>query len=543
MENIYVFGHRNPDTDSVCGAIALSYLKRQLGVRAIPAILSNINNETAYALNYFKVKTPMFLNDVKLRIKDVKYRKNYFISEDKSILDAYDLMVKENISKIPVTTSNGLFKGVVAMKDIAKYLILNEEENNLNTTYDYILKTIDGNTVLKFDEEIVGKSLVASYKSTTFIDNIKLDNSNILIVGDRHSIIEYAIKSKVKLLILTGDDVSTGIKEEHLNLAMKNKVNIIKTSLSTIETSQRINLANKLSSMDLNSKILCIEDNETLDNFINISNKTKYSYYPIVNKHNKCLGLIKQADVSTKKKKKVILVDHNSFQQSVEGIEEADILEIVDHHNLGSIGTSIPINFRNMPVGSSNTIIYQIYKENRIKIPKEIAGLMASGIISDTLILTSPTTTDLDVKSLEALSKIANIDYKVYGLNMLKAGASIDGKTKEELIYQDFKTYPFGNSKIGIGQVSTTDPDLFINDKEEYEELLNNIATNNDYSVLALFVTDILNNGSYMFYNDSAKDILSNGFNVANLKQAQFLKGIVSRKLQIIPAIMEQEKK
>ena len=180
MENIYVFGHRNPDTDSVCGAIALSYLKRQLGVRAIPAILSNINNETAYALNYFKVKTPMFLNDVKLRIKDVKYRKNYFISEDKSILDAYNLMVKENISKIPVTTSNSLFKGVVAMKDIAKYLILNEEENNLNTTYDYILKTIDGNTVLKFDEEIVGKSLVASYKSTTFIDNIKLDNNKIL---------------------------------------------------------------------------------------------------------------------------------------------------------------------------------------------------------------------------------------------------------------------------------------------------------------------------------------------------------------------------
>ena len=249
------------------------------------------------------------------------------------------------------------------------------------------------------------------------------------------------------------------------------------------------------------------------------------------------------ADISSKKRKKVILVDHNSYSQSVEGIEDADILEIVDHHNLGSIGTSMPINFRNMPVGSSNTIIYQIYKENNIKIPKEIAGLMASGIISDTLLLTSPTTTDLDRMALEYLSKHAGIDYKVYGLEMLKKGASIEGKTKEVLIYQDFKTYPFNDSKIGIGQLSTTDPDLFISETSEYQKLLNTISENNGYEVLALFVTDILNNGSYVFYNEKSKEILENGFNIKELKPVHFLKGVVSRKLQIIPAIMEQEKK
>ncbi len=539
MENIYVFGHRNPDTDSVCGAIALSYLKRQLGFRTIPAILSNINNETKYALDYFNVNTPMFLNDVKLKIKDVNYRKNYFIDENKSILEAYNKMIEEDISKIPVVSLKNTFVGVLAMKDIAKYLIINKD-NNLDTTYDNILKTINGTELLKFNDDIKGKTLVASYKSTTFMDNIKLDNNNILIVGDRHSIIEYAINSKIKLLILTGN---SDIKKKHLAIAKKNNVNIIRTNLSTIETAQKINLSNTISSMLTNKNILSIQETETLDNFISISNKTKYSYYPVVNKHNKCLGLLKMADIATKKRKKVILVDHNSYRQSVEGIEEADILEIVDHHNLGSIGTSMPINFRNMTVGSSNTIIYQIYKENNVKIPREIAGLMASGIISDTLLLTSPTTTDLDRITLDELAKIAEIDYKTYGLEMLKKGASIDGKTKEELIYQDFKTYPFNDSKIGIGQISTTDPELFIKDTNEYQDLLNNIAKNNGYQILAFFVTDILNNGSYVFYNEESKPILENGFNLKDLKPAQFLKGVVSRKLQIIPAIIEQEKK
>ena len=244
-----------------------------------------------------------------------------------------------------------------------------------------------------------------------------------------------------------------------------------------------------------------------------------------------------------KKKKKVILVDHNSYTQSIEGIEEANILEIVDHHNIGSIGTNSPINFRNMPVGSSNTIIYQMYKENNIKIPKQIAGIMASGIISDTLILKSPTTTELDKKALMELSKLAKINYNKYGIDLLKAGASIKGKTKEELLYQDFKIYPIGNKKIGIGQISTTDPSIFLKDKEEYETLLTSIAKNNEYASLTFFVNDILNDGSYIFFNTDSKYVLSNAFNLKKLEQGTFLKKIVSRKLQIVPVIMEQYEK
>ena len=479
------------------------------------------------------------INDVKLKIKDLNYSKNFFINENKSLLEAYNLMVSKKSSKIPVVGDSNNFIGVLGMKDIAKYLI-NYTNTSLNTTYDNILNTIEGEKKALYDNDIVGNVIVASYKSTTFIDNVNLDNSSILIVGDRHSIIEYAVNSSIKLLIISG---GVDIKKEHLKIAKQNKINIIKTKLSAIQTARMIELANKINSTEINKNILCVNELDNVTDFIDMANRTKFSYYPVVNKNNKCLGTVTLADTFEKKKKKVILVDHNSYTQSIEGIEEANILEIVDHHNIGSIGTNSPINFRNMPVGSSNTIIYQMYKENNIKIPKQIAGIMASGIISDTLILKSPTTTELDKKALMELSKLAKINYNKYGIDLLKAGASIKGKTKEELLYQDFKIYPIGNKKIGIGQISTTDPSIFLKDKEEYETLLTSIAKNNEYASLTFFVNDILNDGSYIFFNTDSKDVLSNAFNLKKLEQGTFLKKIVSRKLQIVPVIMEQYEK
>ena len=220
MEKIYVFGHRKPDTDSVGGAIALAYLKKQLGYNAIPVILSNINSETKYALDFFNLEEPMFLNDVKLKIKDLNYSKNFFINENKSLLEAYNLMVSKKSSKIPVVGDSNNFIGVLGMKDIAKYLI-NYTNTSLNTTYDNILNTIEGEKKALYDNDIVGNVIVASYKSTTFIDNVNLDNSSILIVGDRHSIIEYAVNSSIKLLIISG---GVDIKKEHLKIAKQNKI-------------------------------------------------------------------------------------------------------------------------------------------------------------------------------------------------------------------------------------------------------------------------------------------------------------------------------
>ena len=534
MEKVYVFGHRNPDTDSVTAAIALSHLKKELGVNAVPAVLSGINLETKYVLQYFGVKEPIFLNDVKIKVKDLNYTKNYSVTEQDSINDAYHKMNEAGISKIPMVDDHKKLLGIITMKDIAKEQF-NENIDLVDSTYDNILEAIDGKELLRFNEDIKGKLTVASYRSKTIISSVPLDTNSILMVGDRHSVIEYAITSGIKLLIVTGGHQ---IKEEHLKLAKEKKVNIIVTPYPTLIAARRINLANSVSTINYVKDILCISEYENVSDFMGIANKTRYSYYPVIDEDEKCKGILRMSDVSYDNRKNVILVDHNSYEQSAIGLEETNIIEIVDHHNIGSIGTNMPINFRNMPVGSTNTILYIMYHENNIKIPKEIAGLMLSGILSDTLILNSPTTTDIDRKAVQELAEIAGVDYQVYGLEMLKAGSSLKGKTKEEVLYTDYKNYPVGNYHIGLGQISTTNPDELLEEKEEYVDLLNQVADGEDYYFVALFVTDIIKKGSYVLYSKRAEDILRNVYKCEDLTQGTFLEGVVSRKKQILPGIM-----
>ena len=534
MEKVYIFGHRNPDTDSVTAAITLSYLKNKLGMNTIPAVLSSINLESKFALNYFNVPEPIFLNDVNIKLRDLKYTKNYTVKEKDSIYEAYFRMNKVGISKIPVVDKDKNMIGILSMKDIAKDQFA-FNYSYVDATYDNICEVIKGTEILRFDDDIEGELLVASYKSTTFMEEITLNKNNILIVGDRHSIIEYAVNSGVKLIVVIGNGK---MKEEHLKIAKKNKVNIIYTSYNTLETTKIFNLCNNVTSILNTEKILCVNENDDVNDFIKLANKTRYSYYPVLNKRGKCNGIIRFSDVGFRNKKNVILVDHNSYEQSAIGLEDANILEIIDHHNIGTIGTNMPISFRNMPVGSTNTIIYTLYKENRIDIPKNIAGLMLSGILSDTLILTSPTTTDIDRKAACELSKIAGVDYKVYGYDMIRAGSSLEGMTMEQVLYKDYKTYTINNAKIGLGQVITTDIKDVLDKKDEYIELLNKVCEHNDYLYVCLFVTDILKNGTYVLYSDRAKEPLQNGFNIDNIKQGIFLRNVVSRKKQILPVLM-----
>ena len=535
MDKIYVFGHRNPDTDSVCSAIALSNLKNELGMNTVPAILSDINNETKYALKYFNTDKPMFLNDVKLKIKDLDYRKDYFINEYESVYSGYQKMAESGTSKIPIVDENQKFLSVLSMKNIAKDQIEGNTEK-LRTSYDNIIKTISGQEVLKFDDKINGDLMIAGYKSSTFIESIVLTNDTILIVGDRHTIIEHAITNKVKLIILTGN---ANMKEEHYNLAIKNNVNIIRTSHTTFEVAKMINLCNYIYKISTTKDILCVNDNMPVTDFIDLANETKFSYYPVITADEKCLGIVRLSDVGKTKKKKIILVDHNTAKQSVEGIEEAEVIEIVDHHNLGNLGTAKPINFRNMTVGSTCTIVYLLYKENNIKIPKNIAGLLVSGICSDTLILKSPTTTSIDKKAVEELSEIAQIDYKEYALSMLKEGSSFSGKTKEEILYIDFKNYPIDDSKIGVAQVNTTNPDELLNEKEEFVNLMNNIAKESGYYLITLLITDILNNNSYILYTNGCEDVIKRTFNLKEVNEGTILKDVVSRKLQVVPQLLD----
>ncbi len=533
MEKTFVFGHQKPDTDTVTSAIVLSYLKNKLGMDCEPRILGNINNETKFVLNYFKVETPKYLNDVRLQIKDIDYEENCFLNEENSILDGYKYMNETKIGTIPVVNKKGKYVGAISMKDALGNLI-DGNLNKLDTSYDNLLSALNGKEILRFDKEIIGNILTAGYRSTTFKEKVNIDKESVLIVGDRHSIIEYAIENCASIIILTN---GVQMKEEHLQLAKKNQVDVISTDYDTLVASNLVVLSNFIKTK-METNIITVNENDALSEVLDLANKKKFSNYPILDNNGKCLGVFKISSANSKHPKKVILVDHNEKEQSVIGLDEADIIEIVDHHKIGNIGTSMPINFRNMPLGCTETILYLMYKENNIEVPKEIAGLMISGIISDTLLLTSPTTTDIDKQALETLSKIAGVDYKEYGMEMFKAGSSMKGKSISEIIHEDFKNFMVENQKFGIGQVSTMTTSEILNKKDEFIKELNEDAQDEGYIAIALFVTDILKNGSYIFFNEKSKEIFANSFGVENIEQGHFFEGLVSRKKQIVPKIM-----
>jgi manganese-dependent inorganic pyrophosphatase len=275
------------------------------------------------------------------------------------------------------------------------------------------------------------------------------------------------------------------------------------------------------------------------DDFIDIATKYGHTNYPIVDNKQKCVGMLRLIDQNNYEKCNVILVDHNQEIQSVDGIEEANILEVIDHHNLGTIGTSRPISFRAMPVGCTATIIYYIYKENNIKVPADIAGIMLSAILSDTLLLKSPTTTSQDMEVANALSKIAKVDLVKYGMAMFKAGTSINNMDYEDVIMQDFKNYKLDEGSIGISQVITLDIEEIIKDQDKYIAILDNLVKANTYQVALMFVTDIIKNGSYIFYNTAAKNTISNAYLLNNLEEGLFMPSVVSRKKQMLPDLMD----
>lgn len=535
MERIFIFGHQKPDTDSITSAISLSYLKNKLGMDTVPARLGEINSETEFVLKQFNVSAPILLNDVKLQIKDLNYHKDYYLNKNVSIKEGYQYMLDKGITGIPVVDDNKKFIGLVTVKTIVKDLI-DGNFNSLFTSYNNILKTLDGEEVLKFDEEIDGDILAASYRSTTFLNTVNLEKNHILIVGDRHSVIEYAVNSGVKLLIVVGNGE---VKDEHLELAKQNRVNIIRTNLDTFQATKLIGLSNYLSTVVPSDRPYTFEESVYYDDFVVKTSKLKHNNYPVISKRGICKGLIRITEINEKNRKKVILVDHNELEQSADGLEEAEIIEIVDHHKLGNISTKNPINFRNMSVGSTNTIIYQMYKENMIEIPKEIAGLMLSGILSDTLALTSPTTTELDKQVVNELSELLNIDYVRYALSMFKAGTSLKNKTVEEIVNTDIKDFTTEDNKFAVSQIFTLDIDSIFEHKQEYIDYINELAKYKEYDLVLLVITDIIRNGSYLLYTDSSKEIVADAFNFMELEQGYYLDGIVSRKKQIVPAIME----
>lgn len=536
MNKVYIFGHQSPDTDAVTSAISLSHLKNKLGMDTEPRVLGHINKETKYVLDKFGVKEPKYLNDVKLQLKDLDYHKGLFVDENKSIDYVYKFLTEKGVTGTPIVTDGNKYKGIITIKDIAKKLISNDFDK-IDSNYSNILETVSGEEVLKFDDEIKGNVLVASYDSDTFISNVNLNSNSILIVGDRQDIIKKAIDDNVKLIVVTGPEKIT---EENLKLAENNKVNVIKTNIDSFHTSKLICLSNKIGTLLVEDTSKIFRENDYYTDFVEATKKLKHNNYPILNNDAVCLGLIRITEIINKNNKKVMLVDHQEKEQSVIGLDEANILEIVDHHKIGNINTTNPINFRNMTVGSTNTIVYFMYKENNVEIPKEIAGIMLSGLLSDTLCLQSPTTTEIDKKVAEDLALIAGVDYKKYALDMFKAGTSLEGLTKEEVIKSDFKSFPIGDEKMAIGQVFTLDVDRIFDELDTYIEKLEEINNKEGYKFIIIAITDILKNGSYLIFTENAKSVLESIYKLDDIKQGYYVDGLVSRKKQILPAILSE---
>lgn len=538
-EKVYVFGHQKPDSDSVAASISAAYLMNQKykDYEFVPRILGKISKETNFILNKFNIETPEFLNDVKLKVKNIAYRKDFYIHEDNSIKDAYDFITEHSTSGVPIVDYELKVKSVITLKDIAKLLV--DLSTSLDTTMDNILKAINGKAVNKVDDLIVGNIFLTSYRSTTFREKEVLHTDDIVITGDRHSIIEQSVESKVKMIILTNGNY---MKEEHLALAIQNEINVIKTDLSIFEVMQLLKLSNSLKSYKGND-VVCLYENDFSERIEELEKKYNYTNLPVVDKDDKCLGLLRYNETFDINKVKVLLVDHNEKHQSVEGIDEADIIEIIDHHKLGNVSTDKPINLRCMTLGSTCTILYLMYKEQNIEIPKDIKGVMLSAILSDTLCLKSPTTTKTDEETVRELSKSLNINYEEYALEMFKEGSDLSDKDPEDIVTQDFKRFTMDDYLIGVGQVFVTGMDAIKEKQPFLKDALESVKKAGDFYATTLFVTDILTSTSYLYYTDSFKNILEKAFKIEELEQGYALKDIVSRKKQIIPKIMEVYKK
>lgn len=524
-----IFGHRSPDTDSVTSAISLSYLKNKLGMDTQPRVLGKLSKETKYILDYFGMTEPEFLDNVKIQLRDLDLEQVTSIKEDTSLYTSFKMMQDDLVKILPILDEKKHLLGVVTMKDIAMGIV-NKNVNRIDNSIESINNDLNGQILVKAQENIDGNIKIASLYHETIQG--RLTGDDVIITGDRYDIFVEAIKSRVKLIIVTGGQA---VPDEYLKSAKKNSVSIILVNQDTFTTAKLINQCNKTSSV-MNKNIIKFTDDEYLVDVKDEIEESKVRSFPVVDSENIFLGFVNRGHIINPQKKKVILVDHNEYEQSADGLRQAEIVQVVDHHRIGNISTPVPIDFRNAPVGCTCTIIYSMYKEHNIEIPREIAGMLISGIISDTLLFRSPTTTDTDKRAVEGLNEILNLDLEKYAMDVFKAGTSLEGFSIEEIFYRDFKQFEIDGHKIGVGQVFTLDIGEILDRKDEYLNFMEKAHEQNEFYLTLLVITDILKEGSYILYKSSKARLIERAFNVEE-EQGVFIKGLVSRKKQVVPNV------
>lgn len=522
--SILVFGHKNPDTDAIVSALTLTHLKQALGVDAKACALGELRKEAQFVLNYFGVDAPEVIKDVKPQVKDIAYEKIEGVRPELPLLRAYQLLDAEGKLSLPVIDANGRFVGIASMKDVVRGL-LNGDPRRIHTSVANILSILGGQVLVDTCQELNGRVLTISQQLETLKELIQQDD--ILVVGDRYDVIAYALEAhKLQAIIITG---GRPLPAELAERAKAEGVTVLSVSGDTYETTLMLQRCNYLSDVVNRQELLVFNENDSVEEAKEVMLNTTFRTYPVVNDKHELLGYITRQHLLKAKGKKVIMVDHNEYGQSADGLQQAEILEIVDHHKLGGITTPNPISFRNQVVGCTCTIIYQMYRENGVDIPHEMAGLLASGIISDTLLLRSPTTTALDRRVLEELNEILKLDMEQYAMQMFKEGTSLEGYSIEEIVHMDFKEFTMEGKHVAIGQVFTLDVDSVFNKKDDFLSYLNNT----EYDMLVLAITDILKEGSYLLYK-GPDAVIAESFGVEG-KQGTWVAGCVSRKKQLVP--------
>lgn len=533
---IYIFGHKNPDTDSIASAIAYAELKKRLGFNAFAKRLGDINQETEFVLNYFNIPKPDILPTVKTQVSDLNLDKVIPISPDSSIKTAWMLMKKNNVKTLAVIDENEKFLGLVTLSNITNKYMDTLENNIIKTPLRNILETLNAKLILgdeaKFNSN--GKIVVAALSPESMKPFI--EKGDIVIIGNRKDSQKKAIELGANCLIITG---GFNAEQDILDFAEQKECIIINTPNDTYTTARLINQSIPVKYVMTTENIISFHIDDFVDEIRDKMLQTRYRSYPVLDENNKIYGFISRYHLISQKKKLVILVDHNERSQTVHGIDDAEILEIIDHHRVADIQTGKPIFFRNEPVGSTSTIIAGMYFENGIRPPKNIAGLLCAAIISDTVKFKSPTCTYIDKITAERLAEIAGIDIEAFALEMFKAGTSLQNKTPEEIFFQDFKEFKLGKYKIGISQVNTMNVEGLGETKNGILNFMNKLCNERGYDLLIIMLTDIIREGSEIIFAGEEKELIAKAFNVDVHNNFVFLPGVISRKKQIIPPLSQ----
>ena len=538
-EIVYVSGHKNPDTDSICSAIAYSYLLNATNkYNAVPVRLGEVNRETEYVLKRFGVEHPVLLKTVKQKVEDLNYDKVTVFSKDLTLKTAWFLLKQQNLKSAPILDEHGQLLGLLSTSNIIEgYMDQWDSEvlKKAKTPVENVIDTLEANVIYLNEalKVINGDIHIAAMSGNEAKKRIH-ENDVVIVGGDRSDDLEELISVKPSLIILTGSLTSN---EHVVNKCKEQGISIVSTPFNTYQTSQQIVQAVPVEYVMIKGDIKTFSTDDTLDYMKEVMSETRYRGYPVIDLNNRCVGSISRFALLKGLRKKVILVDHNERGQSIPGIEEADILEIVDHHRVADIQTVGPLLFRGEPLGSTATIVTRMFEEQDVEMPSHIAGLLLGAVVSDTLLFKSPTCTPVDTKIAKKLAEIAGVDIQEFAMEMFKAGTSLVGKTVDEIFNQDFKKFSFDNLQVGVAQVNSMDIEGFLPYKKDMLDYMNKFAEDNNLEFTLLLLTDIINANSEIFVGGPRPELVEKAFNVQLTDRQGTLEGVISRKKQVVPAI------